>query len=510
MEKVLNVTYASSLTDLYSVNSSFDAGVLRIAYAGENRNRSAISHEAFENSIPTMFNCPIVCHYDRETDTLGGHDVEIVRGGDGSMRLVNMTVPVGVVPQNARHWWGTVTEADGSEREYLFCDALLWKRQEAYRKIKEDGITAQSMEITVKDGETKDGVFHIYDFEFTAFALIGVTPCFESAALELFSANEFKRQLSDMMSDMRESFKTVISSAEDDDTHAQDHDTEGGEGVLQEKTELAAKYGIQPESLDFSLDDYSLEELTEKFEAMRQSAQEAEAEVEQPENDAFALASNVLDELGRELGAEKVQREWGECERYWYVDCDLDANEIYCWDTNDWLLYGFTYSVNGDCIAIDFESKKRKKFVIADFEGVEQNAPFAGVFAAMEQRLIGASQAEANYQAASEALNAAVVELETLRAFKANAEAAEQEASRTAIFDRFADLEGVEAFERLREESAQYDADALEEKCYAIRGRNASQTAKFSLDERKPKVVVTREAPQDEPYGGLFAEYGIQ
>ena len=37
------------------------------------------------------------------------------------------------------------------------------------------------MEITVKDGELIDGVFHIYDFEFTAFALIGVAPCFESS-----------------------------------------------------------------------------------------------------------------------------------------------------------------------------------------------------------------------------------------------------------------------------------------------------------------------------------------
>ena len=59
MEKVLNMTYASSLTSLCELNSSFDTGVLRIAYAGENRNRSFISKEDFElalNSIKEVVN----------------------------------------------------------------------------------------------------------------------------------------------------------------------------------------------------------------------------------------------------------------------------------------------------------------------------------------------------------------------------------------------------------------------------------------------------------------------
>ena len=183
MEKVMSMTYASSLTDLCEVNSSFDKGVLRVAYHGLNRNGSSISKDAFERSIQTMFGCPVVCNYDRDTDTLGGHDVEVVRDSEGGLRLVNSTQPVGCIPESARYWWDTVTEEDGTEHEYLYVEALLWKRQEAYRKIKKDGVTAHSMEITVKDGELVDGVYHIYDFEFTAFALIGVTPCFESSSI---------------------------------------------------------------------------------------------------------------------------------------------------------------------------------------------------------------------------------------------------------------------------------------------------------------------------------------
>ena len=184
MENVLVITYASSLTDFCEFNSSFDKGVLGVAYPGVNRNKSNISKAAFEKAIKSMYNVPVVCHYIREEDKFGGHDMDIVADKDGKLELINLTEPVGVVPESARHWWGNITEQDGTEREYLFTDVLLWKRQQAYRKIKEDGITAHSMEITVKDGELVDGIFNVYDFEFTAFCLIGVTPCFPDSALD--------------------------------------------------------------------------------------------------------------------------------------------------------------------------------------------------------------------------------------------------------------------------------------------------------------------------------------
>ena len=200
MDKVLNMTYASSLTNLCEVNSSFDTGVLRICYTGENRNKSFLSKEAITKSIPTLYNCPIVCNYDRESDTLGGHDMEIVCDGDGNLRIVNVTTPVGVIPESAKVWFEDYTEDDGTVHEYLYAEVLLWKRQEAYRKIKNDGITAHSMEIKVKSGKSVDGVYHVADFEFNAFALIGVTPCFESSALEMFSKNNFKQQMSETVS----------------------------------------------------------------------------------------------------------------------------------------------------------------------------------------------------------------------------------------------------------------------------------------------------------------------
>ena len=546
MEEIMHLTFASSFAGIKEFDSRFDRGVMRVAYPGDNRNGSSISKEDFEKCIGTMHNCPIVCHYDRETDTLGGHDMELAKGADGTFRIVNATDPVGVVPESARHWWNWVTDEDGVEREYLFVDALLWKRQEAYRKIKKDGITAQSMEITVNNGKKIDGVYHIYDFTFEAFCLIGVEPCYEGAALELFSSNEFKTKLSEMMQELKETFSMVTPSAEVHDTHPQNILTEGGEKVLHEKTELAARYGIDVNALDFSLDDFTLEELTEKFEAMQATAEEPEAAepaaepeaieepeaavhadpadpepaepeenpepAAEPEADNFALTGNVLNEVMRSLAQETMTDDWGTWPRYCYADCDLDAGEVYCWDCTDWLLYGFKFVMDGDNVVIDFESKQRMKYVIAPFDEGEQASPFAETFRRMAEKLQSSAELNEKYQAASDTITAMETELGELRQFKADTESKALQSAREEVFAQFEDLIGVEAFEDLRAHCEDYsDMDALEEKCFAIRGRNGTP-AKFSMGEKTPKLKVVRDEDNytKEPYGGLFARFGIE
>lgn len=509
--KVLNLTYASSLTDLCEVNPSFDSGILRIAYTGVNRNGSSISKETFERCIKTIFNCPIVSNYDRETDTLGGHDMEVVRDKEGGLVLINMTTPVGCIPESSHIFWEEVEEEDGTTREYLCAEALLWKRQEAYRKIKRDGIVAHSMEITVKDGEMIDGVYHIKDFVFTAFALIGVEPCFESSSLEVFSKQDFKAQLSEMMLELKESFNLVKAPNGDDNIKTKNHSMEGGEQVL-DKNELIAKYGIDVSTLDFSIDDFTVEELEEKFKAISESATDPEdpnaGDPDGEKTDKFALMQNVLAEITRALEVVKLQKDWGECDRYWFVDFDMEAKEIYCWDANDWLLYGFTYEMNGDSVAIDFESKKRKKYIIADFDEGEQNSPFAPVFAQMEQKIQDNAEWEAKYQTASDTIASMENELDKLRKFKSDTEASIAQNERDEVFAQFEDLAGIEAFENLKDNCADYDIETLEEKCYAIRGRQGV-AAKFGLEQKPPKIKVEKENHDNAPYGGLFEKYGF-
>ena len=509
MGKVLKVTFASSLTDICETNTSFDKGVLRVCYTGENRNKSYISKDAIMRSIKTIYNCPIVCNYDRETDTFGGHDVEFVRDDDGGMHIVNLTQPVGVIPESANSWFEEFEDENGVTHEYLYTDVLLWKRQEAYQKIKRDGITAHSMEITVKEGSKIDGIYHINDFEFTAFALIGTTPCFESSALELFSLSDFKQQMSEMMQDLKDTFTLVNTSNEDDNTQ---NSMGGGEQTLDEKMELVAKYGIDVEALDFSIEDFTIEELTEKFESMKQAEEVVEPEAAPADGDPgepsdFELTGNVVEEIVRSISAETVAREWGESHRYCYVDCDLASGEVYAWDSTDWLLYGFSFTMNGDNVVIDYESKKRKKYVVADFDEGEQASPFANVYTDMDAKIKELSEVATKYTEATETITSMESELGELKQFKASIEEATAEAERNELFSKFEDLNGVEAFESLRENCKEYSVDELEEKCFAIRGRQGT-VAKFDLNQPLPIIPVVRHDSEYEPYGGLFEEYG--
>lgn len=492
MERVLNMTYASSLTGLCELNSSFDTGVLRVAYPGENQNRSAISKEAFERCIDTIYNCPIVCNYDRESDTFGGHDMEVVRSANGDYRLVNLTTPVGCVPESAKHWWGMVTEDDGTEHEYLYVEVLLWKRQEPYFKIKSDGIVAHSMEIAVKDGEVVDGIYMIRDFEFTAFALIGCTPCFESSALEMFSKKDFKQQFSEMMLDLKESFTAISTPNGDDDTHPQENLTEGGEKVL-DKDERAVEAGEDLETKDTMVD-----------------GEPANTETDADGNDnpeVFALNSQMVCEISRTLREiATITTEWGEFPRYMFVDCDLELCEIYCWDAEDWLLYGFTYQMDGDQVVIDLESKNRKKYAIVDFDEGDQLSPFAEVFGKMKQKIQEDAELGAKYQEASNTIESIQSELNDLRAYKAEKESNYIASKKNDIFSQFDDLSGNEAFEELRSNMDKYGVEELEDKCFSIRGR-VGVPAKFSFEGKPSKTVVDRTDTDDEPYGGLVKEY---
>ena len=500
-DREMRIVFSSGITDWSEKNASFDSGVLRVAYTGKNRNNSFISKKVFEKCIESIYNCPIVCRYDRETGEIGAHDVELVEGQDGGLRLVNVTQPVGVVPESAKYWWEEI-EDDSGLHEYLCVEVLLWKRQEAYQKIKEDGVTEESMEITVKEGKMVDGVYVIDLFEFTAFCLLGTAePCFESASLEVFSCNDFKQQLAEMMKDLKETYELAQSPQ---GVGIQENDLEGGEGTLNQDSEriaLAQEYGLDVEQLDFSLDDFSLDELRDKFEEMRQ--------------ERYALESQIREELRDSIEAEKIERGEGDwrymVSKYWFFDYDKDLSEVYGQSSEDYNIYGFSYSMDGDHVVIDWESRKRMKIALVEYDEGTQESILDRVFSCLET-IYQESRKELSdkYQEAFNKAESMEGELEELRQFKADTESAAAQEERESIFANFEDLNGVEAFEALRENAAEYSMEALEEKCYAIRGRQGVQ-AKFSAAEKAPKLPIEKRgnAPKG-PYNGVFAEFGFE
>lgn len=272
--------------------------------------------------------------------------------------------------------------------------------------------------------------------------------------------------------------------------------------TLNEKLELLAKYNISADDLDFSIDDISLEELESRLTV-------TDKEPDNKHN--FELESTFRDELLKALGAITVQTEWGEMHQYIFVDYDKDTREVFCWDANDWLLYGFTYDTNGDTVNIDFESKKRKKWQIVDFDEGEQPSPFAEIFSLFDKKIKANSEMAEKYQQATETISEINLELTQLREFKSATEAEKRSEAIAELFSKFADLENIEAFQELQNNADKYSVEELEEKCFALRGRNFAYV-KTPEEPAKgtTKIMVGKHEIEKEPYGGVFQKYGIK
>lgn len=527
-----SVVFESCISDWTELNSSFDRGVLKIAYHGENRNKMFIGKKAFDDAIKSVFNCPVVCNYMRDTDSIGSHDVDIVKK-NGSVCMVNATTPVGVVPESANVWWTEVTEDSGEVHEYLCTDILIWKRQEAYEHIKKNGITDESMEIRIISGSKQDdGLYHIDRFEFLAFCLLeSAPPCFESASIELFTLGDFKERFALMMEDVKQEFSTVITASADD-IHKQSC-PKGGKCEL-DVNELMTKYSLSAEDITFDTSNMELDEIERKFAEIK-AAKDGNASFESGSagdgaeggasdsgagsptdetNGAGAMTSNgttdnkqaysltanqFMNELYDALDAVKYSDPyWGETTKYCYMDYDAALNEVYVIDMEDYRLYGMPFSMNGDKVVIDFAKCKRKKACYVDFDEGETAFAENKVFANLIPKL-------------REKFKALEDELKVLKEFKANADAESKKEKVNQVFAKFSDLENNAEFNALKDNYGDMTEDEIEEKCFAIRGRNIPTNFSYENPAKSVRLPIESKAQKeaDEPYGGIFAKYGI-
>lgn len=518
MGKRYYLTFETSLTDICEVNSSFDKGLLRVCYTGENRNKSFIDKSDLERCAKTLLYVPVVGNYIRSEDDFGGHDVEIVTTRDGELKMVNKTQPVGVVPSDAEIYFETIVDDEGNERDYLYTTVLLWKRQEAYQKIKEEGIVSHSMEITVKQGEMVDGIYHIYDFEFTALCLLGenVEPCFEDSSLEVFTTSDFKAQFELMMNDFKESFNLATTSIEDNISQNETLE-KGGEEDLETNKDVFTEeevVDIEPVKEEFVEEGVDAEEAdtetSESTESFEEEPADSEGAGEEEPKEGFALTRDISEALWESLSStDRIQDGDFDWCRYFFVDFDVDASIVYFEDAADgWKLFGCDYSMNGDNVVIDFESKRRMKYTIVEFDdGVEETGVnmFEAVMKDSEDRI------ESKYQAVIKEFENEITEL---KEFKAEIEKTADIDAHNEVISQFEDLTGIEEFTALCENMLDYDVDTFAEKCYALRGRNISNptSAKFSINEGMPKFPVESNGvkPEDEvdaPYGGVVEKY---
>ncbi len=323
-----------------------------------NLNQSNFDFEVIDNEITkeSIKNIPILGYIKKidgsDEQDFAGHEMEVVIK-DGEIKVVYLERPIGVVPETNNYEY---VEKDG--KKYVKVIGYLWKDylNEGYEILQENPNKSVSMEIIVDAYELrKDGIINIKAYRYTGITVLGddVLPGMSGANIQVigqFSENqkfsqEFYERVEKLNLELR-NFQNQSSLEVD----INNNNKEGGKELVDEKLELLKKYNLAEETISFKIEELSLEEIESKI------------------AEHFALlTSQKQEEIINALRAETFKDRWGdEYSRYSYVD-NSEA-EVFAYDRQDnWRLYGFTYSMNGDNVAIDFESKKRKKFEIVDF-----------------------------------------------------------------------------------------------------------------------------------------------
>ena len=243
MPKVLS--FNSMVSDYEIVNPEFARVKVYVCYAGKNRNMSSIDEQVLEKMSQSIYGVPMVAEYDKEHNCFKGHGGKIEITDEG-IDFVETTVPYGFVDPKTPVFYEEVTELDGiTKHNYLCCYAYLWYKRypevESVLKNQDNKKIGQSMEIQVDSYEIdEDGYCVIKDGYFSALAMLGVEPCFESASV----TSKFSKDESDIWEEMINSFKkfSAEDEAEDDEEEfkkkkkcSEDEDNEDEEDFKKKK-----------------------------------------------------------------------------------------------------------------------------------------------------------------------------------------------------------------------------------------------------------------------------------
>ena len=296
----------TSIDNYEKVNNRFAKVKIRIAYAGENRNGSFISKEAFERASHTLKYTPIV-GYMCEDGEFDGHTekIEII---DGEWNIQTLTRPYGVV-SDEKPFWEAVKCLDGSYKDYYTCYGYLWVGRYPELETIKNGDYAQSMEILPcgKSGFGEDGLYHIEDFTFDGLCILQKKePCFEDSTISInFSKAEFEEDYKSIITELK-SF-TVQSFEEGGETVPEEEKIEMEEETTELKVEEPVVEEMEVEetpSEEEKSEDFE-EEVVEEAKEEKEEEFTQEDEAEEVKIDFEAKYNEVVNELN-ELKASFV------------------------------------------------------------------------------------------------------------------------------------------------------------------------------------------------------------
>lgn len=495
----LNVPILFQKLDTYNTEDSrFVTVKIYLMHTGANHNGSYFSKEVIEDAIPTLANTPILAYIEDNSDgekDFSDHRMILIQD-NGKFKMKYIGQAIGVIPENNNAKFEMRLCDDGIEREFLTVEGLLWtKFDDPIDIMLRDGIKAQSMELHEEyEGEFKDdGLFHFTKFKFFGACGLGkdVLPAMQNASIEVYSNDAITSVINEKM----EEFKSILNN----------YTSNKGGNDVEEKLKLLKQYNFTKEDFsDLNLEEISIEDLEVKV------------------KEKFALtAEQFRDEIIAELRKEKVTDEWGyEYSRYSYVD--YKDNLIFAYDREDWKLYGFNFTIDGDNVFIDFDSKKRYKFDIVPFEDGSATEfelyPKDAIEYAKQVKEKEVKKDTENkiteYTLKIDELKTSYEELEKelvkLREFKKTTLEKQRKEQEEVLFKQYEELKDVEGYEKLKETASEFTIEELEKELALL---YVKHKANFSLNSNKAntvKINIHKDNEEDKPespYGDLFDKY---
>lgn len=508
----ISVKYDGYKFNITEKNPLFSDAKIYVMYHGENRNNSHISKEDVDRAINSIYNIPIVGEFieddnGEEDSNFGGHGGKLIIDDNGA-QFIQTTKPMGVVPESANVYWEVVKDEKGRDREYLVVEgALLWNRYEDAVNTLKSANFGQSMEIEVEEGffNDDDGIYHITDFSFSAFCVLGiddrkngkVEPAFEDSKIITYS-KEFSSELKEMKDELNE---YLVSYSKEKEVNTLEND---------KKQDKAEKFDLE-------------------------SAKEAVAKAEETKE-----ASDV--EKARELVSELEDGEEKDklIERLDAIDVSTDDDEE---DDEDFeakddeddeekepeIVETETTGIAGDPVTTEEEAEENKG-TAGDTGGADTEDDARAIADAntetdvdtattgSDPQAIADANTETDYSVKYEELKKSYkeveAELEELREFKKAVEKEEHEKASIELFDRLGlgekDVKDLNIYE--------YTIEELEEKCYSILGRKMANEAKeeFSVKTEEKvktnKVDLSRAGTESKTtrYGNLFSKFSTK
>lgn len=507
-KKNIGINFELRFEKIVSLNPSFDLARVAIAYSGRNRNRSDIGKEVFDNSAESLKNIPLVGRYIPEESDFGAHDIQIVSDNNGALSIENATIPFGVIPESTNLSWELIQEEDGTEREYLFTDCILWKRSYGYETLVSKKRWNQSMEIVVDEYTIDaDGYLVITKMHFEALCILGenVEPCFESASVQIAGnpvVSDYRAQFSLMFSELKDLASQYPIKLGFDTTLE-----EGGIKTLilteELRDQILAEFNISLGDITFEIaEDMTEADFRAKLEEFQgQSSGEGTDDGNNDGNGDDGANSfnnnNTLTRVGfAATYLEKRHALENALDPVFVKDGDGNVvSETYFWiyDFDDEYVFVEKYTWTKDNSETTYGRFKYS------FDEESNSATTDGDFEEMFLTWLTADE--------KNKLDESREVFEELKKYKAKREKEDRDTEIKAVLSEFSDFSTTEEYAKLIEKLDDYNVETLRDKLFSIKGRypeKISAPKKPSISSIKIPITDTSSESSGR-YGGIFS-----